>query len=52
MLTLFKHKIIRKIFRPIKEGECWRIGKNMHIKDVLQGANVVKFIVTPTKMVW
>ena len=43
MLRIFERKTIRKIHGPIKEGERWKIRKN-EIKDILQGADIVKFI--------
>ena len=42
MLRIFETKTIRKIHGPIK-GERWKIRKN-EIKDILQGADIVKFI--------
>jgi hypothetical protein len=37
-------KIIRKIYGLVKEGDSWRIRMNKEIKDILQGADIVKFI--------
>jgi hypothetical protein len=37
-------KIIRNIYGLVKEGDRWRIRMNKEIKDILQGADIVKFI--------
>jgi hypothetical protein len=43
-LRISERKIIRKIYRPIKAGDSWRIRKKKEIKDILQGTDIVKFI--------
>jgi hypothetical protein len=43
-LRISEKNIIRKIYGPIKEGDSWRIRMNKEIKDILQGADIVKFI--------
>jgi hypothetical protein len=40
-LRIFERKIIRKIYGPIKEKECWRIRMNKEITD--KGKDMVKF---------
>jgi hypothetical protein len=42
ILRISVRKIIRKIYGPIKEGDSWRIRMNKEIKDILQGADIVK----------
>jgi hypothetical protein len=42
-----------KICGPIKEGESWRIRTNKEIQDIIEGADIVKFIkISQIKMVW
>jgi hypothetical protein len=43
-LRIFESKIARKIYVLGKEDERWGIRGNQEIKDVLQGADIVKFI--------
>jgi hypothetical protein len=52
-LTIFRRKIVRRIYGPINEGESWRIRTNKEIKDILEGADIVKLIkISQIKMVW
>lgn len=43
-LKVFKKKMVTKIYGPIKEQERWRIRTNKEIQNMLQGADIVKFI--------
>jgi hypothetical protein len=43
-LRISERKIIRKIYGPTKEGDSCRIRTNKEIKDIVQGADIVKFI--------
>lgn len=46
-------KIVSEIYGPVKEAEGSRIRTRVEIKDVPQGADIVKFIEdTPTEVVW
>ena len=52
VIKIFERKTVRKIYGPVNEAERWRIRTNVEIKDVPQGAGIVKFIQNPpTKMV-
>jgi hypothetical protein len=37
MLRIFERKVVRKIYGPVKEGECWGIGTNKDIKTYYKG---------------
>jgi hypothetical protein len=43
-LSIFKTKIVRKIFGSIKEEEEWRIRTSSKVQDILQGTSIAKFI--------
>jgi hypothetical protein len=43
-LRMFERKIERKIHGPIEEGMWWTVRTNKETKDVLQRADIVKFI--------
>jgi hypothetical protein len=40
-------KILKKIYGQVEEDERWKI-KKKEIKDILQGADIVKFINSPS----
>jgi hypothetical protein len=44
VLRIFERKIVRRICGPINEGESSRIRTNKEIEDILEGADIVKFI--------
>jgi hypothetical protein len=43
-LKIFDRKVVRKMYGPVKEGECWRIRTNKEIKGILQSDDIVKSI--------
>jgi len=43
-LRVFERKIVRKICGPLKGGGRWGIKKTKEMKDVFQGAEIVKLI--------
>jgi hypothetical protein len=43
-LRVFERKIAREICGPLKEGGRWVIITNKEVKDISQGADIVKFI--------
>jgi hypothetical protein len=43
---------VRKIYRPVKEGERWRIRINKEIKDTLQRDDTNIYNILPSKMAW
>jgi len=40
-LRIFERKTVRKLYGHVKEEDCWGI-TNREIKDILQGAGIVK----------
>jgi hypothetical protein len=47
VLAIFKRKILRKIYGPVKENELWRIRRNDELEDIIKGENSVRFIKSP-----
>ena len=43
-LGISERNIVREIYGPAKEAECWRIGINEMMKSVLQAEGIVKFV--------
>jgi hypothetical protein len=43
-LAVFERKILRKIYRPVKEYELWRIRRNDELEAIINGENIVRFI--------
>jgi hypothetical protein len=50
-LRISERHIVRKIYGPTKEGDSWRIKTNKKIKDILQEADIVKWI-TSSRIRW
>jgi hypothetical protein len=44
VLAVTERKILRKIYRPLKENELWRIRRNNELEDLIKGENIVRFI--------
>jgi len=43
-LRVFERQILRKIFGPVNIDNLWRIGNNMEIDKLIEGADTVRFI--------
>jgi hypothetical protein len=43
-LRIFERKILRKIFGPVNVDNIWRIRNNMEIDELIEGADIVRFI--------
>jgi hypothetical protein len=43
-LRIFERQILRKIFGPVNIDKVWRIRNNMEIDNLLEGADIVRFI--------
>jgi hypothetical protein len=43
-LRLFERQVLRKIFGPVNIDNVWRIRNNMKIDNLIEGANIVRFI--------
>jgi hypothetical protein len=43
-LRIFERKILRKIFSPVNTDNVWRIQNNMEIDNLIEGADIVRFI--------
>jgi hypothetical protein len=43
MLGIFEWNTVRKTCGPVKEGEHWKTGTNMEIKDILHWKDAAKF---------
>jgi hypothetical protein len=44
LLRIFERKILRKIYRPIHEGDTSRIRNNEELNSSINGEDIVKFI--------
>jgi hypothetical protein len=44
LLEYLKGRLLRRIYGPINEGESWRVRTNKETEDILEGADIVKFI--------
>ena len=43
-LHIFERQILRKIFGPVDIDDIWRIQNNMEIDELIEGADIVRFI--------
>jgi len=43
-LRIFERQILRKIFGPVIIDNVWRIWNNMEIDNLIEGADIVRFI--------
>jgi hypothetical protein len=43
-LRVFERQILWKIFGPVNIDNVWRIRNNMEIDNLLEGADIVRFI--------
>jgi hypothetical protein len=43
-LHIFERQILRKIFGPVNIDNIWRIRNNMEIDNLIEGADIVRFI--------
>ena len=43
-LRIFERQILRKIFDPVNIDNVWRIQNNMEIDNLIEGADIVRFI--------
>jgi hypothetical protein len=43
-LRIFERQILRKIFGPVKIDNIWRIRNNVEIDELIEGADIVRFI--------
>jgi len=41
LLRIFERKILRKIYRPIQEGDIWRIRNNEELNRSINGEDIV-----------
>jgi hypothetical protein len=42
-LRIFERQILRKIFGPVNIVNTWRIGNNLEIDKLIEGADTVRF---------
>ena len=43
-LHIFERQLLRKIFGPVNIDNVWRIRNNMEIDNLIEGADIVRFI--------
>jgi hypothetical protein len=43
-LRIFERQILRKIFSPVNIDNIWRIQNNMEIDELIEDADIVRFI--------
>ena len=43
-LRIFERQILRKISGPVNIDNIWRIRNNMEIDELIEGADIVRFI--------
>jgi hypothetical protein len=44
ILRIFERQILTKIFVPVNIDNIWRIRNNMEIDELIEGADIVRFI--------
>ena len=44
MLNMFERKILRRVYGPTQEGECWRPRWNNELYSLYKGLNIVEDI--------
>jgi hypothetical protein len=43
-LRIFERQILKRIFGPVNIDNVWRIRNNMEIDNLIEGADIVRFI--------
>jgi hypothetical protein len=51
-LLVFERKILRKIFGPSKEDDCWRMKTNQELNQLMNYKNIINFIRAQRLMAW
>jgi hypothetical protein len=51
-LRIFERQILRTIFGPVDIDNIWRMRNNMKIDNLIEGADIVRFIKAQKSNVW